>query len=105
MALEITDKNFKENVLESEKVVLVDFWAPWCGPCRMIAPIIDELHAELEGKAVIGKVNIDDNSEASANYGVRNIPTLLLFKGGAVVDKLVGAVSKSQILEKLESHM
>tara|TARA_B100000902_G_scaffold394266_1_gene450240 strand:- start:1689 stop:2006 length:318 start_codon:yes stop_codon:yes gene_type:complete len=105
MALEITDKNFKENVLESEKVVLVDFWAPWCGPCRMIAPIIDELHAELEGKAVIGKVNVDDNSEASANYGVRNIPTLLLFKGGAVVDKLVGAVSKSQILEKLESHM
>ena len=105
MALELTDGNFKENVLESEKVVLVDFWATWCGPCRMIAPIVEELHTELEGKAVIGKVNVDENSEASANYGVRNIPTLLVFKNGEVVDKLVGAVPKSQILEKLEAHM
>jgi len=105
MALELTDGNFKENVLESDKVVLVDFWATWCGPCRMIAPIVEELHTELEGKAVIGKVNVDENSEASANYGVRNIPTLLVFKNGEVVDKLVGAVPKSQILEKLEAHM
>ncbi|MBT6809265.1 MAG: thioredoxin [Flavobacteriales bacterium] len=105
MALELTDGNFKENVLDSDKVVLVDFWATWCGPCRMIAPIVEELHTELEGKAVIGKVNVDENSEASANYGVRNIPTLLVFKNGEVVDKLVGAVPKSQILEKLEAHM
>ena len=105
MALEITDSNFKEVVLDSEKPVLVDFWATWCGPCRMIAPIVEELHEELEGKAVIGKVDVDSNSESSANYGVRNIPTLLIFKNGEVVDKLVGAVPKSQILEKLESYM
>jgi len=105
MALELTDGNFKENVLDSEKVVLVDFWATWCGPCRMIGPIVEELHTELEGKAVIGKVNVDENSEASANYGVRNIPTLLVLKNGEVVDKLVGAVPKSQILAKLEAHM
>tara|TARA_Y100001968_G_C19376457_1_gene727922 strand:- start:79 stop:396 length:318 start_codon:yes stop_codon:yes gene_type:complete len=105
MALEITDSNFKEVVLNSEKPVLVDFWATWCGPCRMIAPIVEELHEELEGKAVIGKVDVDSNSESSANYGVRNIPTLLIFKDGEVVDKLVGAVPKSQILEKLESYM
>ena len=105
MAVEFTDANFKEVVLDSDKVVLVDFWAPWCGPCRMIAPIVDELHTELEGKAVIGKVNVDENSEVSTNFGVRNIPTLLIFKNGEVVDKLVGALPKSQILEKLESHM
>lgn len=105
MALEITDKNFKEIVLDSDKAVLVDFWAPWCGPCRMIAPIVDELHTELKGKAVIGKVNVDDNSESSANFGVRNIPTLLIFKNGEVVDKLVGAIPKSEILNKLKSHM
>lgn len=105
MAIEITDTNFKEVVLESDKPVLVDFWATWCGPCRMIAPIVDELHSELEGKAVIGKVDVDSNSESSANYGVRNIPTLLIFKNGEVVDKLVGAVPKSQILEKLQSYM
>ena len=105
MALEITDSNFKEVVLDSEKPVLVDFLATWCGPCRMIAPIVEELHEELEGKAVIGKVDVDSNSESSANYGVRNIPTLLIFKNGEVVDKLVGAVPKSQILEKLESYM
>ena len=105
MAVEITDGNFKNVVLDSDKVVLVDFWATWCGPCRMILPIVDELHEELEGKAVIGKVNVDDNSESSANYGVRNIPTLLVFKDGEVVDKLVGS-TKSQILEKLEaSHV
>ena len=105
MAVEFTDANFKEVVLDSDKVVLVDFWAPWCGPCRMIAPIVDELHTELEGKAVIGKVNVDENSEVSTNFGVRNIPTLLIFKNGEVVDKLVGAVPKSEILSKLESHM
>lgn len=105
MALEITDGNFKETVIDSDKVVLVDFWATWCGPCRMIAPIIDELHEELDGKAVIGKVDVDANSESSANYGVRNIPTLLIFKNGEVVDKMVGAASKSQIMDKLNSYM
>ena len=101
----LTDDNFDEEVNSSDKPVLVDYWATWCGPCRMIAPILDELHTELEGKAVIGKVNVDENSEASANYGVRNIPTILIFKNGEVVDKLVGAVPKSEILSKLESHM
>ena len=105
MALEITDANFKEVVLDSDKPVLVDFWAAWCGPCRTISPIVDELHNELEGKAVIGKVNVDENSDTPVKFGVRNIPTLLVFKNGEVVDKIVGAVPKSQILEKIEAHM
>jgi thioredoxin 1 len=105
MALEITDENFKEVVLDSDKPVLVDFWAVWCGPCRTISPIVDELHNELEGKAVIGKVNVDENSDTPVKFGVRNIPTLLVFKNGEVVDKIVGAVPKSQILEKIEAHM
>ena len=105
MAVEFTDKNFQELVLESEKPVLVDFWATWCGPCRAIAPVIEELHTELEGKAVIGKVNVDENSDASVKYGVRNIPTLLIFKNGEVVDKVVGNQPKSKLLEILESHM
>ena len=105
MALEITDQNFQEVVLNSDKPVLVDFWATWCGPCRTIAPIVDELHNELDGQAVIGKVDVDSNSDTPTKYGVRNIPTLLVFKNGEVVDKLVGAVPKSQILEKLQAHM
>ncbi len=105
MALEITDANFQEVVLDSDKPVLVDFWATWCGPCRTISPIIDELATELEGKAVVGKVNVDDNSEIPQNYGIRNIPTLLLFKNGELVDKMVGVVPKSQMIEKLEAQM
>ena len=105
MALEITDANFQEVVLDSDKPVLVDSWAVWCGPCRTISPIVDELHNELEGKAVIGKVNVDENSDTPVKFGVRNIPTLLVFKNGEVVDKIVGAVPKSQILEKIEAHM
>ena len=105
MALEITYSNFQLFVLYSDKPVLVDFWAVWCGPCRTISPIVDELHNELEGKAVIGKVNVDENSDTPVKFGVRNIPTLLVFKNGEVVDKIVGAVPKSQILEKIEAHM
>jgi thioredoxin 1 len=105
MAVEFTDANFQELVLDSEKPVLVDFWATWCGPCRAIAPVIEELHNELDGKAVIGKVDVDKNSEAPQKYGVRNIPTLLVFKGGEVVDKVVGNQPKSKLIEILENHM
>jgi thioredoxin 1 len=105
MALEITDANFQEVVLNSDKPVLVDFWATWCGPCRTVGPIVDELATDLEGKAIVGKVNVDDNSETPQTYGIRSIPALLIFKNGEVVDKLVGAVPKSQLLEKLEAHM
>ena len=105
MALEITDQNFQEQVLDAETVVLVDFWAPWCGPCRTIAPIIDELHQEFDRKAVIGKINVDDNSETCSKYGIMSIPALLFFKDGEVVDKLVGGVPKSQIVEKLNNQI
>ena len=105
MALEFTDTNFKELVLDSDKPVLVDFWATWCGPCRAIAPVIEELHSEMEGRASIGKVNVDENSDTPVTYGVRNIPTLLVFKNGEVVDKVVGNQPKSKLVEILESHM
>ena len=105
MALEFTDANFKELVLDSDKPVLVDFWATWCGPCRAIAPVIEELHTEMEGRASIGKVNVDENSDTPVTYGVRNIPTLLVFKNGEVVDKVVGNQPKSKLVEILESHM
>ena len=105
MALEITDQNFQEVVLNSDKPVLVDFWATWCGPCRTVGPIVDELATELDGKAVVGKVNVDNNSETPQTYGIRSIPALLIFKNGEVVDKLVGAVPKCQLLEKLEAQM
>ena len=103
MAIELTDNNFKELVLESDKPVLVDFWATWCGPCRAIAPIIDELHKELEGKAIIGKVNVDENTETPVKYSVRNIPTLLFFKNGEVVKTVVGNQPKSKLIEILDS--
>ena len=105
MALEFTDENFENLVLKSDKPVLVDFWATWCGPCRAIAPTIEELHNELEGKAVIGKMNIDENSDVPTSYSVRSIPTLLVFKNGEVVDKLVGNQPKSQLLQVIEKHM
>ncbi|MCK0203354.1 thioredoxin [Ornithobacterium rhinotracheale] len=102
MALEITDNNINE-VLSSELPVMVDFWAEWCGPCRMIAPTVDEISREFEGKAVVGKVNVDNNPDAAAQYGIRNIPTILFFKGGQVVDKVVGVVPKEQLVQKLQS--
>ncbi|MRI63351.1 thioredoxin [Ornithobacterium rhinotracheale] len=102
MALEINDKNISE-ILSSDQPVMVDFWAEWCGPCRMIAPIVDEISREFEGKAVVGKVNVDNNPDTAAQYGIRNIPTILFFKGGQVVDKVVGVVPKEQLVQKLQS--
>jgi len=105
MALEITDANFEELVLKSDKPVLVDFWAEWCGPCRMVGPIVEELSKDYEGKAVVGKVNVDSNSGISAKYGIRNIPTILFFKNGEVVEKHVGVAAKNVLAEKLNTHM
>ncbi|MCF1191055.1 thioredoxin [Mangrovimonas sp. AS39] len=103
MALEITDATFEETVLKSDKPVMVDFWAAWCGPCRMVAPIIDELSKEYEGKAVIGKVDVDANQEFAAKYGVRNIPTVLVFQNGEVVGRQVGVAPKGTYSEAIDS--
>lgn len=105
MALEITDASFEETVLNSDKPVLVDFWATWCGPCRMVGPIVDEIATEYEGKAIVGKVDVDANQEFAAKYGVRNIPTVLIFKNGEVVDKQVGAAPKNAYTAKLDAAM
>jgi len=103
MALEATDGNFEELVLNSEKPVIVDFWAEWCGPCRMVGPIVEEVGVDYEGKAVVAKVDVDSNPGITAKYGIRNIPTILFFKNGDVADKQVGAVPKSTIVNKLEA--
>lgn len=103
MAIEITDTNFEELVAKSDKPVMIDFWAAWCGPCRMIAPIIEEIASEYKGKAVIGKVDVDSNSDIAVKYGIRNIPTILFLKGGEVVDKHVGAASKQIFTKKLDA--
>lgn len=103
MALEITDANFEELVLKSDKPVLLDFWAVWCGPCRMVGPLVEEISNEYEGKAVVGKVDVDSNPAVSAKFGIRNIPTILFFKNGEIVDKQVGAVPKQTIADKLEA--
>jgi thioredoxin 1 len=105
MALELTNDNFEELVLKSDKQVLVDFWAEWCGPCRMVGPIVEELAKDYEGKAVIGKVNVDEHGEISSKFGIRNIPTLLVFKNGEVVDKQVGVAQKSVLAGKIDAQM
>ena len=101
----VTDSSFDKEVLQSDLPVLVDFWAPWCGPCRMVAPIIDELAGEYQGKAKICKLDVDNNQKTAMNYGIRSIPTILIFNGGEVVDSIVGAVPKQQIIDRLDSHI
>lgn len=105
MALELNDNNFEEMVLNSDKPVLVDFWAEWCGPCRIVGPIVEELAQDYDGKAVIGKVDVDSNREISMKYGIRNIPTLLVFKNGEVVDKHVGVAQKNVLASKIDGQL
>lgn len=102
MAMQINSSNFEELVLKSDKPVVLDFWAVWCGPCRMIAPIIEEMAKEYEGKAVIGKVDVDESPEIAQHFAIRNIPTVLFIKNGQVVDRIVGAVPKINITSKLD---
>ena len=99
----ITDENFDEEVIKSDKPVLIDFWATWCGPCKMIAPIVEELVDEYEGKAKIGKLDVDNNQQTAIKFGVRSIPTILIFKDGKLKDTIIGAVPKGQIVQRLNS--
>lgn len=103
-AIEITDLNFNE-LIKSNKPVLVDFWAEWCGPCKMIGPVVEEIAGEYEGKAIVGKMDVDSNSATPAQFGIRSIPTLMIFKNGEMVDKIVGAVPKHVLVQKLEAAM
>ncbi len=103
MALEITDATFDEVVLKSDKPVVVDFWAAWCGPCRMVGPIIDEVSTEYEGKAVVGKVDVDANQQFAAKYGVRNIPTVLVFKNGEIINRQVGVSPKKTYTDAIDA--
>ncbi len=105
MALEITDATFEEVVLKSDKPVVVDFWAAWCGPCRMVGPVIDELSNEYDGKAVVGKVDVDANQEYAGKYGVRNIPTVLVFKDGEIVTRQVGVSPKQVYADAIEAAL
>jgi thioredoxin 1 len=105
MALEFTEENFESEALKSDKLVMVDFWAEWCGPCRMVGPLVEELSKEYDGKAVVGKVNVDLHGGIAAQFGVRNIPTIVFLKNGELVDKVVGAVPKDQLAEKLDAHI
>ena len=101
-ALEVTDDSFSNEVLNSELPVLVDFWADWCGPCKMVSPIVEELSNDYDGKIKVTKLDVDSNPQTAANYGIRGIPTLLMFKDGAAVDQIVGAVPKQDIAERLD---
>ena len=101
-ALEVTDDSFTNEVLNSELPVLVDFWAEWCGPCKMVSPIVEELSNEYNGKVKVAKLDVDSNPQTATNYGIRGIPTLLMFKDGSAVDQIVGAVPKTQIAERLD---
>jgi thioredoxin 1 len=105
MALEITDATFEEVVLKSDKPVVVDFWAAWCGPCRMVGPIIEELAQDYEGKAIVGKVDVDNHQQFAAKYGVRNIPTVLVFKGGEIVNRQVGVAAKNVYAEAIDAAL
>ena len=105
MALELTDSNFEELALKSDKPVVVDFWAEWCGPCRMVGPVVEELAKDYDGKAVIGKVNVDNNPQTAMKYGIRSIPTILFLKNGEVVDRSVGAVPKATLAGKLDGQL
>lgn len=104
MALELTDANFQQEVINSDKLSVVDFWAEWCGPCRAIGPVIEELYKEYDGKVKVGKVNVDNNPQVSLNYGITSIPAILFIKNGEVVDKLIGAQPKSNFVKKIEAH-
>lgn len=103
--VELSEQNFQEEVLNSDKPVLVDFWADWCGPCKAIAPIVDELAREYDGKLKVGKLDVDKNQELAGALGIRNIPTLLLFKGGRVVDQIVGIVPRRVLVDRLSRHL
>lgn len=103
--IEVTDSTFQNEVIKSDKPVLVDFWAEWCGPCKMIAPMVEELAKEYDGKLKVGKVDVDSNQQISMQLGIRSIPTLLIFKGGRVVEQVVGAVPKRMLVEKVTKHL
>ncbi len=104
-AAPVTDSSFTEQVLESDVPVLVDFWAPWCGPCRMVAPVVDEIAEQYEGKVKVVKLNTDENPQVASQYGIRSIPTLMIFKGGQRVDMVVGAVPKTTLANTLEKYL